>query len=174
MRDDELIGRILEGEADAFNEFCERFRRLVWALTTRILVNHTSEWDDAQQEVWLRVWHKLADWRGGSLKSWVGRVAANRLCDILRQLRRNPPPASLPPDVGETVTDEERDNAANRKDDIERIIRSAATTLPDKERRLVMMLLEGKKAMQICDELDMSRAAFYLLKATIFGKFKDM
>ena len=175
MTDQEFVTKVLEGCGDATEAFEQRFRRLIWALTTRILRRHPNRWEDANQEVWLRIWHKLADWRGGSLKSWVGTVATNRLIDIVNEIE---PPESLPADLvdktsenpAKIVTDEED---ARRRERCQQCIQEAVAQLADTERRLVESLLEDIPAVQIHEDLGLPHATYYYLRAKIFAKLKE-
>lgn len=63
--------------------------------------------DDLQQELLLRIWTRADQWDGGSVKSWLYRIATNLALNHLRTVRRRredplEPPKSVDGDGGPT------------------------------------------------------------------------
>lgn len=166
MSDADLVARICrQSDGLARNEMVERFRRLIWALTTRILRHSQKDWDDAYQEVWLRVWHKLGDWRGGQLKTWIGRIAVNRLIDYSKRIRAEANTSEeLSGDVPEKVTSavDENDQSGCL-----RCLQEALANRTEKERRLIQMVSEGIPHGQIREALGIKQRSFYNLLTEI-------
>lgn len=152
-------------DAAAQDEMVNRFRKLVWALTTRILRNHQDHWNDAYQEVWLRVWHTLADWRGGQLKSWIGRIAHNRLVDYSKRIEAEAKKTEEL--IGEVATKETPQADGNDKSACLRCVQVAIASRPDKERRLMQMVGEGIPHAQIREALGFKQKNFYNVLAEI-------
>jgi len=70
----ELIRRLSEGDADAWEEFVERYRRVVYGAIHRANARFGAGWDDiAMEEVFEDVLFKLLRRRGRALTSWRGR-----------------------------------------------------------------------------------------------------
>jgi RNA polymerase sigma-70 factor, ECF subfamily len=154
--DEKLVRSVLERDRGAHEKFVYRFSRLVWSLTVRLLTNHSDEWDDAYQEVWLRLYERLPDWHGGALQVWVGKVATNRLIDFRRKLQRQ-----------RVVTLEENaeptappDGAAEQQE-LQECIRRVLVQLPQRDQQIVLLLSNGSTPAEIVQRLGISRRSFY-------------
>lgn len=83
-----LVERFLAGDRAAFDGLLGLFQRPVYSFVLRTL----RDPDDALelcQEIFLRVYTGLANWRpGGSVSGWVFRIATNLLRDQLRSVKR--------------------------------------------------------------------------------------
>lgn len=88
-RDLLLIERALGGELDAFNALVLRHQDHLWALVVR-LVPDPDQAADAVQEAFFSAYRNLAAFRGGSVRSWLGRIAINAAMDAQRFRRRRP------------------------------------------------------------------------------------
>lgn len=87
--DEELVAGAKTGEVDAFNEIVQRYETAVYGLCLRFLAN-TEAAADAAQETFVAAFRHLSGYRGGNLRSWLLRIAANRCRDELRRLRSRP------------------------------------------------------------------------------------
>ncbi len=85
--DSELVERSKAGELEAFNEIVERYRSLVFNSAARILGSRAAA-DDAAQETFISAYRSICRFRGGSLRAWLLRIAANASYDWLRSVRR--------------------------------------------------------------------------------------
>jgi RNA polymerase sigma-70 factor, ECF subfamily len=90
----ELIARCRAGDADAFRELVEPFRRELMSHCYRFLGSiHDAE--DALQETLLDAWKGLGAFEArSSVRTWLYRVATNRCLKILRSAGRRPRMAS--------------------------------------------------------------------------------
>ena len=90
----ELIARCRAGDADAFRELVEPFRRELMSHCYRFLGSiHDAE--DALQETLLDAWNGLGAFEArSSVRTWLYRVATNRCLKILRSAGRRPRMAS--------------------------------------------------------------------------------
>lgn len=80
-----LAHRCLGGEVAAWEEFVERLNRPVHTLAVRFLWS-VQDADDVTQEVLLKVFTRLAQYRGeAALTTWVYRIAARHLSDLARR-----------------------------------------------------------------------------------------
>ena len=86
--DRDLVDRILERDAHAFETLFDRYGELM----RRHLLRMTRDGAAAQdlvQEAFLRVWMRAAQWDGrGSFKAWLYRIATNLALNHLRSLHR--------------------------------------------------------------------------------------
>lgn len=89
-RDEEraVIGRVLDGDADAFADIVLAYQKFVYNLALRMLRN-ADDALDISQEVFLRAYTSLRDFRGDSrLSTWLYRTTNNLCVDHLRKRKR--------------------------------------------------------------------------------------
>ena len=116
------------GDAQAFARLYWRHAARVKALARRLL--GTADAEDGAQEVFVRAWSKLGQFRGdAAFGSWLHRLAVNVL---IRQLRRQKRRAA----EGDEELERIAGPTARRPDaDLERALRS----LPDGTREVVVL-----------------------------------
>ncbi|HEU4571572.1 MAG TPA: sigma-70 family RNA polymerase sigma factor [Candidatus Limnocylindrales bacterium] len=88
-RDLRLVERARDGDLDAFNDLVAHHQDHLWALVVR-LVPDPDQASDAVQEAFLSAWRNLGRFRGGSVRSWLGRIAINAAMDAQRWRKRRP------------------------------------------------------------------------------------
>jgi len=105
--DAELVERVVNGDAGAFEALFARYQQAVLRHLTRIVRDGTVA-DDLVQEAFLRVWTRAEQWDGrGRFKAWLFRIATNLALNHLRSMRRRKQqPLEIPPDAGDTDEDE--------------------------------------------------------------------
>lgn len=83
--DAELVGAILEGESEAFEEIVRRYQSRVFSIAFRYLGRrHIVE--DVAQEVFLKLFRSLSSFDvTRSLDAWISRIAVNSCYDELRR-----------------------------------------------------------------------------------------
>ncbi|MFA7249838.1 MAG: sigma-70 family RNA polymerase sigma factor [Dehalococcoidia bacterium] len=86
---DELVQRAQRGELPAFNSIVLRYQDAVYSLTLRMLA-HPEAAQDVTQEAFVAAWRRIDTFRGGSFRSWLFTIAANRARDELRRGVRRP------------------------------------------------------------------------------------
>jgi RNA polymerase sigma-70 factor, ECF subfamily len=88
-RDLRLVERARDGDLAAFNDLVVHHQDHLWALVVR-LVPDRDQASDAVQEAFLSAYRNLARFRGGSVRSWLGRIAINAAMDAQRARKRRP------------------------------------------------------------------------------------
>jgi RNA polymerase sigma-70 factor (ECF subfamily) len=83
------VEEALGGRLEAFNQLVVRHQDHLFALVYR-LVPDRDQVADAVQEAFFNAYRNLASFRGGSVKSWLGRIAVNAAMDMQRARRRRP------------------------------------------------------------------------------------
>ena len=86
---DDLVGRAQHGELPAFNAIVLRYQDAVYSLVLRMLAQREAA-EDVTQEAFVAAWRRLDTFRGGSFRSWLFTIAANRARDELRRRVRRP------------------------------------------------------------------------------------
>ena len=97
--DAQLVSRCRQGEAQAWNEFVERFSRYVYAICSRgfRLAQHDAE--DVFQEVFARAYERLGDLRSDdAVRPWLAQLTRRLCIDRLRLLARDTPALEEPDD----------------------------------------------------------------------------
>ncbi len=87
--DSALVEQALDGNLEAFNRLVVRHQDHLYALVYR-LVPDRDQAADAVQEAFFSAYRNLATFRGGSVRSWLGRIAVNAAMDLQRARKRRP------------------------------------------------------------------------------------
>ncbi len=125
-RDLILIERARDGDLDAFNDLVTCYQDHLYALVVR-LVPDRDQADDAVQEAFFSAFRNLSSFRGGTVRSWLSRIAVNAAMDTQRVRKRRPsqpypeledeswqPPAGEDADPERTLLERERSEALSQ------------------------------------------------------------
>ena len=166
-RDLILLERAREGELDAFNDLVVCYQDQLFALIVR-MVPDRDQASDCVQEAFFSAYRNLRGFRGGSVKSWLHRIAVNAAMDIQRARKRRPsqpypeleddswqPPAGEEADPVRTAMTTERHRALND---------ALATITDDQRTAIVLFDVEGYDYQEIAD---MTGAALGTVKSRI-------
>lgn len=88
-RDLILLDRAREGDLAAFNDLVVAYQDMLFALVVR-MVPDRDQASDAVQEAFFSAYRNMAGFRGGSVKSWLSRIAINAAMDAQRLKKRRP------------------------------------------------------------------------------------
>jgi RNA polymerase sigma-70 factor (ECF subfamily) len=88
-RDLILLERARGGDLDAFNDLVVCYQDMLFALVVR-MVPDRDQASDAVQEAFFNAYRNLEAFRGGSVKSWLSRIAINAAMDTQRFRKRRP------------------------------------------------------------------------------------
>jgi len=86
---DDLVQRAQRGDLPAFNSIVLRYQDAVYSLVLRMLSSAEAA-EDVTQEAFVSAWRHINTFRGGSFRSWLFTIAANRARDELRRGVRRP------------------------------------------------------------------------------------
>jgi len=75
------------GDVESFNALVRLYETRVYNLCYRMLGDAESA-ADAEQDTFLSAYRNLRSFRGGSLRSWLLRIATNTCYDVLRSRKR--------------------------------------------------------------------------------------
>ena len=96
----ELLERSRRGDLEAFNAIVTAYQHRVYSLCLR-MVGSTQAAEDATQDAFLSAFRSIDRHRGGSVKSWLFRIASNTCIDELRRRKRRPQVSLDQPAAGE-------------------------------------------------------------------------
>jgi RNA polymerase sigma-70 factor (ECF subfamily) len=163
--DSELLGRLREKSPEAFEELVDTYQGPVFGFVYRLLED-PSEASDVTQEVFLKVFRKLGEFRGEcSLKTWIYRIAiheaSNRRRWFFRHRHREKPMECEREEDGshwENLVDE-RDTpyeALRRREQIEWVTQALRSM--DERLRVAVVLrdIEGLSYNEIAETLQIS------------------
>jgi RNA polymerase sigma-70 factor (ECF subfamily) len=86
--DEELVQDALAGRDEAFAELVRRYKRRVFASTSRF-ARDDHQIDDLAQEVFVRAYRNLAKFRRDApFEHWLARITTTACYDLLRKERR--------------------------------------------------------------------------------------
>jgi RNA polymerase sigma-70 factor (ECF subfamily) len=91
MADEErrLVEAAQRGDSERFNALIRLYEGRVYNLCYRMLGDADSA-ADATQDAFLSAFRNLKNFRGGSFRSWMLRIATNTCYDVLRARKRRP------------------------------------------------------------------------------------
>jgi RNA polymerase sigma-70 factor, ECF subfamily len=153
-RDLILFERAKEGDLDAFNDIVRLYQDQLFALIVR-MVPDRDQASDVVQEAFFSAYKHLDSFRGGSVKSWLNRIAVNGAMDTQRARKRRPsqpypefedeswqPPAGDDADPERTALTSERTRA----------LREALSAITDDQRAAIVLYdVEGYDYLEIAE-----------------------
>jgi RNA polymerase sigma-70 factor (ECF subfamily) len=89
MDESALIKQAQKGDIAAFNRLVLHYQEMVYNVAYRIMGQPQAA-EDATQEAFISAYKSLNQFRGGSFKSWLMRIATNNCYDELRRRKRRP------------------------------------------------------------------------------------
>jgi RNA polymerase sigma-70 factor, ECF subfamily len=153
-RDLILVEEAREGSLEAFNGLVECYQDHLFSLVAR-MVPDRDQAADAVQEAFFSAYRNLRSFRGGSVRSWLSRIAINAAMDQQRLKKRRPsqpypeledeswqPPAGPEADPERTAMEAERSSVL-------RVALAAITA--DQRHAIVLFDVEGYDYQEIAD-----------------------
>ena len=153
-RDLVLLEQARDGSLDAFNSLVECYQDHLFALVAR-MVPDRDQAGDAVQEAFFSAYRNMRSFRGGSVRSWLSRIAINAAMDQQR-LKKRRPVAAVPRARGRELA------AACRPEDDpvrtamhgerSRVLAAAlAAITPDQRYAIVLFDVEGYDYAEIAE-----------------------
>ena len=101
--EDELVARASAGDLHAFNQLILLYQDIAYN-HAYALVGDPDRADDMAQESFIKAFHNINRFRGGSFRSWLLKIVTNTSFDLLRRLRGHPEQSLFPIDAaGEEI-----------------------------------------------------------------------
>lgn len=87
MLEKELLEQLKRKDEQGFRHLVESYQKVVYNTVLNI-VQDEAEAEDAAQEVFIRIYESIADFReDSSLSTWIYRIAINKALDKLRRIK---------------------------------------------------------------------------------------
>ena len=153
-RDLILLERARDGELDAFNDLVVCYQDQLFGLIVR-MVPDRDQASDCVQEAFFSAYRNLRSFRGGSVKSWLHRIAVNAAMDLQRARKRRPsqPYPELEDDTWQPPAGEEADPVRTAlTTERHRALNAALATITDDQRAAIVLFdIEGYDYQEIAD-----------------------
>ncbi|MBM3419885.1 MAG: RNA polymerase sigma factor [Bacteroidetes bacterium] len=148
-----LINASLEGDSQAFSEIVNRYKNMV-ARTVKGMIGDNMAAEDVGQEVFIKLYYSLKQFRGDSkLSTYIHRIAVNLTLNEIKKIKR----------AGTTSHDDNIDSLrvthVSGDDQVERnetkeLVEKALQLLEPKYRSvMVMRMLQGYDTRETADTL---------------------
>lgn len=141
------MAQVIAGNSRALEQLYDRYARIVYGLSLRMLANADLAEEVVQESFW-RVWHRSATFRVNQshFAPWLFGIVHNLCIDELRRRRSRPATATVYPDylTMTHVADAEQDvDALAWQAEQRRLIRDALQNLPDDQREAIELAYFG-------------------------------
>lgn len=85
LNDNEIISKVIAGDQQAYAVLVERYRNFVYTLTLR-MINNREDAEEVAQDVFIKAYKYLADFRGASkFTTWLYTIVNNTCISFLRK-----------------------------------------------------------------------------------------
>ena len=134
----ELVELFQNGNETAFNELVGRYQEKIYWIARRFVNDHDQA-DDIVQEVFIKVYSALKNFRGDSgVYTWLYRITVNVALNALRKQRIRD--FIRIDEFFETAEDEnEQPDAIFEKDEQQKLIEEAIAKLPEKQKAVFIL-----------------------------------
>jgi RNA polymerase sigma-70 factor (ECF subfamily) len=150
-----LVARASRGDVDAFSKLVQEHSGLVHRVALRVLGAEDAQ--DASQEVWIRVWANIKNFRGESgFSTWLYRITMNTCLGTLQKKRTqktqelSQETAYLPETPGDDAEPEEAALGSDRRNEIWVALRHVRA---EHRAALVLRHMEGLSYVEIAEVL---------------------
>jgi len=138
MEETVLIQATSQGNLTAFNELVLKYQDQVFNLAHRILDNQDMA-EDIAQDTFIHAFQKIHQFRGGSFRAWLLKIATNLCYDEMRIWKRHPYQPLEPTDKENNINESPqwlRDpnplpERMVETDDLHEILENAISKLPN-------------------------------------------
>src|SRR3954465_13142286 len=153
-RDLILLERARDGDLDAFNDLVGLYQDQLFGLIVR-MVPDRDQASDCVQEAFFSAYRNLSTFRGGSVKSWLNRIAVNAAMDLQRARKRRPsqPYPGLGDERWQAKAGDEGDPMHTAlTTERHRALNSALATITDDQRAAIVLFdVEGYDYQEIAE-----------------------
>lgn len=154
-----LVDRCRRQEAEAYDEFVNRFKCTIYRIALRILKDQSAA-EDAVQETLINVFRSIGRFRGeAKISTWLNRIATNVCLEILRRGKKQKEDSfeELKNALEDSLLHNESPFNAVYQQELGSRLRSLLGRVSEKQREIVRMHdLEGLTIKEIAESLAIS------------------
>jgi len=133
-----LFNTATNKQDEVFTEIMYRYQEKIYWLIRKMVLDHDDA-DDLTQDVFVKVYHKLNDFKGQSqLYTWIYRIAVNHTLTFIEREKRKvyfEDDEALERALSDKI-EQEMDNDA---DEMDKLLQLAISALPEKQRAVFLM-----------------------------------
>lgn len=164
MNDDELVAKINAGDQNAFRQLFEQYQHLVFNTSYR-MSGSQEEAEDITQDVFVKIFHAIINFRGDSkLSSWIYRITINT---CLKRERRKKLANWISLDILFQQEDKFQPQSPDKSPDQqieisekEQIVQQAIASLSERQRTaLILFRYENLSYREIATVMEISLSA---------------
>ena len=155
-------------DGEQYTSLLLRHRKLIWFLCYRYARRDADRCKDLVQEVSIALWEYYGRRKPGTRPLDEVRWVSRNTNTLLRNMHRGPQHDMLP--LADWMADSIADPGDNGRDLLEELMEA----LPDSDRRLLQMRLDGYSADEIGKAMHLSRDAVYQRIKRIIDKLKQI
>src|SRR5258706_1200278 len=145
-RDLILLKQALAGDLGAFSDLVVCYQEMLFALVVR-MVHDRDQASDCVQEAFFSAYRNMRSFRGGSIRSWLSRIAINAAMDTQRLRKRRPadPYPELEDDSWQPPADASADPVTSSLTaERHRVLNAALAQVTDDQRAAIVLYdIEG-------------------------------
>ncbi|WP_338075693.1 sigma-70 family RNA polymerase sigma factor [Chengkuizengella sediminis] len=79
---------MVAGDQEVFRKLMEKYQTYIFQIVYSVL-RHQKDAEDVTQEVFIRIYHALPQYKNQGFKTWMSRIAVNKAIDMKRKTQRN-------------------------------------------------------------------------------------
>lgn len=161
MSDEELVKKVKNGDADAFEQIIIKYEKKIFGLIYNMLRNE-NEIEDVAQEVFIKVYKNLDKFNGdSSLYTWIYKIATNLCLDQIKkrkeviyideklQLNDGEVEFQIP-------SDEKLQDEIYEQKELKQKLESCIDKLPEKQKAMIVLRdIKGLSYDEIAEILDL-------------------
>ena len=146
----QLIARILDGHAEDFGYFLERYSQEAFAIVVR-LVPQQEDAEELVQDAFVRAFNRLDTFEGrSSFSTWISRIAYTTAVSWLRKRRMKYLSIDDQPELSDTEVDEAFDDESR----IDELRRAITLLKPDEQTLITLYYYDSRPLNDIAYILD--------------------
>ncbi|MGE5329557.1 MAG: RNA polymerase sigma factor [Deltaproteobacteria bacterium] len=159
--DELLIKKIIKGDHEAFGSIVENYKALIYIICFNI-VKDCQEAENLAQETFIKAYSSLSQYKYGSFKTWIARIATNTSIDYKRSVTgKRQENVVYIEDIDEITKDESVNIQEEfiKKEQKEKVLQTC-NQLPEKYKTvLIKYYIESKNYNEIANEEKISTRA---------------
>lgn len=154
--DEHLISLAASGDEQAFEHIVQKYQQAVFNTIYRYTGSH-DDVQDLAQEIFIKVWHNAAKFKGKSkFSTWLYRIVANHCINYRRRRRKDHVSLDELSEKGQTPESLKVQPDWEAKSRVEHI-RKAVNELPERQRlALILSKFEDKSYKEIAEIMKVS------------------